>query len=112
MAVIHRFEKGGALSAVGGAVRGIFNVAALIDRAVGTQQGGADVEAGIGRIGMTHGLLGQSDQLFRLHCPSSLRISWAKLTPGVSSSTSSSCATVAAMSAKLFRVPMFTGRTF
>ena len=44
---------------------------------------------------------------FRLH-----RISSAKLTPGVSSSTFSSSATVAAISQKPTRVPRFTGLTF
>ena len=47
LAVVDRLEDGGALGAVGGAVGRVFNVAALVDRAVAAQQGGTylDLEA-------------------------------------------------------------------
>ena len=80
---------------------GIFDVAALVDSAVGTQQRCADLEAGVGGIGAGHGFFGQFNQLFRCH----YRISFAKLWPGVVYSTPSSSVTVAAISAKLSRVP-------
>ena len=67
VAVVHSLEEGGALGAVGGAVGRIFDVAALVDRAIGTEQGGADLVAGVGGIRVGHGLLGQSNQLFRFH---------------------------------------------
>ena len=38
VAIVNGLEKGGALGAVGGAVGGIFNVAALVHGAVGTEQ--------------------------------------------------------------------------
>ena len=58
VAVVDGLEKGGALGAVGGAVGGIFDIAALIDRAVGAQQRRAYIEAGIRGVGLPHGLLG------------------------------------------------------
>ena len=58
VAVVDCLKKGSTLSTVGGAVGGIFNVAALIDRAVGAQQRRAYLVAGIGRIGLRHHLNG------------------------------------------------------
>ena len=54
--VVDGLEKGGAFGAVGRAVGGVFDVAALIDGAVGAQQRRADLEAGLGGVGMAHGL--------------------------------------------------------
>ena len=59
MSVIHRLEERGALGAVGGAIGGIFDVAALVNGAVGAQQRRPDLVAGIGHIGVGHGLLCQ-----------------------------------------------------
>ena len=54
--VIDGLEKGGALGAVGWTVGGVFDVAALIDGAVGAQQRRPNLVARIGHIGMAHGL--------------------------------------------------------
>ena len=56
VSVVDGLEKGGALGAIGGTVGGVFNVAALIDGSVGTQQRRAYLVARIGHIGMAHGL--------------------------------------------------------
>ena len=62
---------------------------------------------------MTHGFHCQGVEFFRFHRKASLayRISRAKLLPGVPKGTFNSSVTVAAMSAKLLRVPRFTGFT-
>ena len=112
VSVIHRLEKSRAFRAVGRAIGGIFNVAALVHRSVCAQKGCADFIAGLRHIGLTHSLNGQFYQFFRCHYKHlHQRISRAKLSPGVSSSTPRSSATVAAMSAKHFLVPRFTGFT-
>ena len=67
VAVVDGFENGGALGAVGGAKGGVFNVAALVNCAVGTQKRSADLVAGVGGIGPEHGLLGQFNKLFGGH---------------------------------------------
>ena len=67
MAVVDRLENGGALGAIGGAVGSIFDIAALIYGAVGAQKGCADLEAGVGCVGMGHGLFRQFTEFFRCH---------------------------------------------
>ena len=59
VAVVHRLEERGALGAVGWAVGGVFDVAALVNGAVGAQQCRPDLVAGIGHIGVGHSLLCQ-----------------------------------------------------
>ena len=54
--IVDSFENGGALGAVGGAVGGVFDVAALIDGSVGTQQRRAYLVARIGNIRMRNEL--------------------------------------------------------
>ena len=108
LTIVDCLEEGRALSAVGGAVGCIFDVAALIDRSILAQPRRADLIAGLGNVSMGHGFFGQLNQFFRCHH----RISFAKLVPGVSYSTPSSSVTVAAMSAKVARVPRLTGLTF
>ena len=59
VSIVDGFENGGALGAVGGAVGGVFNVAALVDGAIGAQQRRPNLVTRIGHIGMVHGLLCQ-----------------------------------------------------
>ncbi len=94
MAVVHGLEDSGTFGADGRTEGGVFDVAALIHGAVGTQKGGTHLIVGIGSVGVGHGLTGKLHQLFLVH-----KISPAMLFPGVSSFTSRSSATVAAMSA-------------
>ena len=54
--VIDGLKNSGSLSAVGGALGGVFDVAALIDGSVGTQQRRPHLIAGIGYVGMGHRL--------------------------------------------------------
>ena len=96
--VIDGFEEGGALGAVGRTIGGVFDVAALVYGAVSTEQGRADLVAGVGNVGEGHGFFGQFYQFFRGHMISSIicnrakeslrpkhyKMSFAKLMPGVS----------------------------
>lgn len=50
--------EGGAIGAVGGAVGGVFDVAAFVDGAVGAEEGGAYVKAGVGGVGFLLGVEG------------------------------------------------------
>ena len=59
VAVVDRLEEGGAFGADRGGVGSVFHVAALIDGAVGAEQGGSHLVAGVGRVGVGHGLLGK-----------------------------------------------------
>ena len=101
-------EQSRALGAVRCPIGAVFNIAAAIDRAVGQQQRRPNLIAGVGRVGVPHGLHRSGNQSLCIHYFSS---SLAKLFPGVSKGTSSSSATVAAMSAKEARVPREPGRT-
>ena len=65
--VIDCLENCGAFRAVGGSVGGVFNVAALIHRAIFAQQRRAYLVAGIGHICVLHGLLGQLHQFLSRH---------------------------------------------
>ena len=56
VSVIDGLEKCRPLGAVGGAVGSVFDVAALIDASVGTQQRRAHLKAGVGRVGVAHSL--------------------------------------------------------
>ena len=64
VSVIDRLEKSRPLSAVGGAIGCVFNVAALVDSAVSTQQCSAHLKSRIGCICMGLGLFGQLDEFF------------------------------------------------
>ena len=67
VAVVNRLEKGSAFCAVGGAIGGIFNVAALIHRAIRAQQRRPHLVAGIGHISVEHRFFCQRNQLFWIH---------------------------------------------
>ena len=67
VAVIYCLENGSALSADRGAVGAVFDVAALIHSAVGAQQRRAHLIAGIGAVGMGHGLFRQVHQFLGSH---------------------------------------------
>ena len=71
------FEKGGTLGAVGGGKGGVFNVAALVHGAVGAEQSGAYLKAGVGTVGSCHGIFCQFDQFFwgHIHLPHFLNMS-------------------------------------
>ena len=80
MSIVNSLKEGSALGAIGRAIGCVFNVAALVDRSIGTQQRRPHLIPGLGHIGMGHGLFCQFNKLFRCH----YRISFAKLRPGVS----------------------------
>ena len=86
VAVVDRLEEGGALGADRGAVGRVFDVAALIHRPVGAQQRRAHLIAGVGDVGMGHGLSGKLTQFFGCHSspPDTYSISPAKLVPAPS----------------------------
>ena len=67
VAVINSLEKSCAFAAVGGTVGGVFDVAALVHGAVSAEQRGTDLEAGVGCVGVGHGLLGQFHEFFWCH---------------------------------------------
>ena len=67
VSVVDRLEEGGALGADRGAVGRVFDVAALIHRPVGAQQRRAHLIAGVGDVGMGHGLSGKLTQFFGCH---------------------------------------------
>ena len=65
--VIYSLKEGSALGAVGGGIGGVFNIAALIHTAVIAKQGSANLVAGIGNIGVVHGVFCQRAKLFGCH---------------------------------------------
>ena len=79
--VVNGLKKGGALGAVGSAIGAVFDIAAAVDLPVGAQQRRADLIAGIGSVGVAHGLDSPGNQFLRFHHFSS---SLAKLFPSVS----------------------------
>ena len=48
MAVVDGCKEGGAFGTVGGTVGGVFDVAALVDGAIGTEESSTDFTAGVG----------------------------------------------------------------
>ena len=67
VSIVDRLEKGCALGADSGGKGGVFNVAALVNRAVGAQQRRAHLVAGVRDIRMGHGLFRHFDEFFRCH---------------------------------------------
>ena len=67
MAVVNRLEDGGTLGEDGGGEGCVFNIAAAVYGAVGTQQRCAYLVAGIRGIGMGHGFFSKLSQFFRGH---------------------------------------------
>ena len=66
LALGHCRENRGALGAVRHSVRGVFHVAAGEDAAVIRQQRRADLEAGIGRVGVLRGFTRSGDKRGRI----------------------------------------------